>query len=702
MMNRLTKINFPLSILIVVLFVIPNNSSNNFNGLPLSSHAETLVLLLFLPLFIFFEKFKKFKKSILVFSVILIFFKLASNFFIPNSGVIHKFQRGDSNPENLKTSYIKTFDSIWHQEASGIQNRNWNTIWDFPIDWTFRHHNNVKKDKKFFKNYEEFINQRFYFESVFVIPIFDKSNFSLILGDFDNVEIIIEELYSKKKITLNTNDEIKLNRGLYRIETKILFTGDKWKFNPVINNSEKSLFKKNIIFQDHNYLNKIQHYKTISIYITFFDYIVLLFMLFVFVYLIIKSNIYYIRTSFSFFFLSLLNYFLLEFLFKTLNVQDGTKVFFLGFSIFLWGAFHVIYFSNKKNYNFIFLSILPTVIFYFAFKNFENLDVFKWWSPGDDWEIFRVFARDIAVDNNWINMSESEYRYRPGIRYFFALSHYIFGKSSFVDSLLEVYGIIFAAFLLFKIMINFKIETKYSFIFTILLLVIFFSTNYRWLVGRGLTEYYALFNIMLILYLFSLKKEFKYYELLLIGILGGIGTWLREDHLPLILSLILFKDFIHNKNYTLRNFIFNIFEPKKLFYYFTIVLIFTLLLIKNKYYLGTWGLLTQEVFYNNEIFGNPYFRMFFAVENANQKPAISSIFLILGTVISLIYFIISILRKNNFSHTIFFIAIFCILFPFLFVNNVTYAPRYTITFLCFCILPIAYFTNQQIKIYFKN
>ena len=91
---------------------------------------------------------------------------------------------------------------------------------DFPIDWTFRHHNNVKKDKKFFKNYEEFINQRFYFESVFVIPIFDKSNFSLILGDFDNVEIIIEELYSKKKITLNTNDEIKLNRGLYRIDKK--------------------------------------------------------------------------------------------------------------------------------------------------------------------------------------------------------------------------------------------------------------------------------------------------------------------------------------------------------------------------------------------------------------------------------------------------------------------------------------------------
>ena len=73
-------------------------------------------------------------------------------------------------------------------------------------------------------------------------------------------------------------------------------------------------------------------------------------------------------------------------------------------------------------------------------------------------------------------------------------------------------------------MLNIKIETKFSFIFTLLLLAIFFSTNFRWLFGRGLTEYYALFNVILILYLFTLKKEFKYYELFLIGVLGGMGT----------------------------------------------------------------------------------------------------------------------------------------------------------------------------------
>ena len=474
------------------------------------------------------------------------------------------FQRGDSEPKNLNTNFIKTFDSIWHKESSGIQNRNWNEIWDFPIDWTFRHKNNSKNRESFFKNYDEFINQKFYFESVFVIPIFDDSNFSLLLGDFKSLEILIEELNTNKKIKLKSTDEIKLNKGLYRIESKVLFTGNEWQFNPEINNSKKSLFKKNIIFQDHNYSNDIHYYKVVRIYLILFDFLVIIFFLFVLLKLIIKSNNYYIKTIFSFLILSVINYFLLEYLFKLFNIQEGTKIFFIGFSILIWGLIHTIYYSNKKNYDFILLSILPTIILFFTIKNFENLDAFNWWSPGDDWEIFRVFARDIAVDNNWVNLSESEYRYRPGIRYFFALIHFIFGKSSFVDSLLEIYGIIFASFFLFKTMLNIKIETKFSFIFTLLLLVIFFSTNFRWLFGRGLTEYYALFNVILILYLFTLKKEFKYYELFLIGVLGGMGTWLREDHLPLILSLILFKDFIHNKIYSLKSFIYNIFEPKKL------------------------------------------------------------------------------------------------------------------------------------------
>jgi len=701
MINKLSQLKFPLSILITIFFIIPNNSSNNFNGLPLSTHLESLILILFLPLFIFFEKFRKFEKLLLFFALILILLKIMGNFFLPNVGIVHKFQRGDSNPKNLNTSFIKTFDSIWHKESSGIQNRNWNEIWDFPIDWTYRHKNNAKNGEKFFKNYDEFVNQKFYFESVFIIPIFDNSNFYLLLGDFANLEILIEELYTKNKIKLKSNDEIKLKKGLYRIEAKVLFTGDEWQFNPEINNNKKSLFKKNIIFQEHNYLKNIQYYKIISIYLIFFDYLVVIFLIYTVLKLIIKSNNYYINTSFSFLFLSILNYFLLEYLFKIFNFQDGAKIFFLGFSILIWGLIHTIYYSNKKNYDFILLSILPTVILYLAFKNFENLDAFNWWSPGDDWEIFRVFARDIAVDNNWINSSESEFRYRPGIRYFFALIHYIFGKSSFVDGILEIYGIIFASFFLFKTMINFKFETKFSFILTILLLVIFFSTNFRWLIGRGLTEYYALFNVILILYLFSLKKEFKYYELFLIGILGGMGTWLREDHLPLILSLILFKDFIHNKIYCLKSFIYNIFESKKLFYYFLVLVIFSLLLIKNKYYLGTWGILTQEVLYNKEMFGNPYFRMFFATEY-NQNPSIASIFLIGGTIVSFLYFIISILRKNNYSDTLFFISIFSILFPFLFANNAAYAPRYSIIFLPFCILSIAYFADQLNKKYFKK
>ena len=169
----------------------------------------------------------------------------------------------------------------------------------------------------------------------------------------------------------------------------------------------------------------------------------------------------------------------------------------------MFGFFNVYFILNTKNYNYIFISIIPTIILYFLFHNFKNIDAFQWWSMNDDWEIFRVFAREIVVDNIWVNQSEAEYRYRPGIRYFFALNHYLFSKSSFVDALLEIYAILFASFSLFKSFKNFEIDERVAFSISLILLFIFFSTNHRWLIGRGLTEYYALFNIKFLLYLIS-------------------------------------------------------------------------------------------------------------------------------------------------------------------------------------------------------
>ena len=42
------------------------------------------------------------------------------------------------------------------------------------------------------------------------------------------------------------------------------------------------------------------------------------------------------------------------------------------------------------------------VIGFYSYKFFNNIDNLIWFSNGDDWEIFQVLGRLIAVDNVWV------------------------------------------------------------------------------------------------------------------------------------------------------------------------------------------------------------------------------------------------------------------------------------------------------------
>ena len=74
-----------------------------------------------------------------------------------------------------------------------------------------------------------------------------------------------------------------------------------------------TLFYKNIIFQDHNIYNNIDSYKIISFYILIFDYLLILFLILILFQVILNTNTYYLKLSFSFFILTLINYFLIHY-----------------------------------------------------------------------------------------------------------------------------------------------------------------------------------------------------------------------------------------------------------------------------------------------------------------------------------------------------------------------------------------------------
>ena len=92
--------------------------------------------------------------------------------------------------------------------------------------------------------------------------------------------------------------------------------------------------------------------------------------------------------------------------------------------------------------------------------------------------------------------------------------------------------------------------------------------------------------------------------------------------------------------------------------------------------------------------------MFFSVEDG-ERPSITSVFIIVGVLISLLYVMQCIISNTKLERLLFFVTIFAILLPFFFVNNAAYAPRYTIIFLPFCLFPIAFFVNRVKKTYFS-
>ena len=136
-------------------------------------------------------------------------------------------------------------------------------------------------------------------------------------------------------------------------------------------------------------------------------------------------------------------FFLLFFIFNKINSIykfDGIGSSFL--SIFLLSLLVYLFYFDKQKLEKIrikkiyFLISLFFVIFY-SHKYFLSIDTITWFSNGDDWEIFQVLGRLIAVDNVWVFEDERATIRRYGIRFVVAILHTLFGKTFILNNYLK-------------------------------------------------------------------------------------------------------------------------------------------------------------------------------------------------------------------------------------------------------------------------
>ena len=107
----------------------------------------------------------------------------------------------------------------------------------------------------------------------------------------------------------------------------------------------------------------------------------------------------------------------------------------------------------------------------------------------------------------WVFEDERATIRRYGIRLVVAILHILFGKTFYPQQLFEIWAIIFSSYFLSKLLLNMKLNKKITLTFGIVLLSIFFGENFRWLIGRGLTEFYSLFLISSSAFLFSIISK---------------------------------------------------------------------------------------------------------------------------------------------------------------------------------------------------
>ena len=713
-----------------IIFFYPNKGSYYFDGLPFLNKYETILGIIIIPYFCFFFKNFIFSKKILFLGLIIICIKIVL-FISPQTGVnVKQF----FNYKNLaEDNFVKTYDTFWNKKVSTIQKFSWSYQGNFPLDWTHVSKINLKDNNKdrYIDTYDDFKTLEMFYNFNFYLNVNKEKNIKIDFGKSSQIISFTLKKYNFKeklfkKVDINYNlDNWKLSKGIYLFDIDVKYKGNDWKFSPysIEKNKKKDLFKEKIIFTELN-LSKLKLLNFFNFFSTIYDYLIFIFFLLIFILILSKiwsQNYINIFLSILFFLSYLFFDVLINNLLTYLKIVDGVGSFSFGISHLLMLNFFI-FFLYKMNYkkleldNFFKIISIPTCLFVFTKIFFIDLESFAWAGAGDDWTTFQEYSRQIVVDGKWLEAGEKVFYFRPGSRYIYAISHIIFGQSAFAFKMLNIWCIILCSFLVIKILKKFHCNKFLSIIAGVLLLSIYTADNFRWILVVGLSEYYSMIFLFIAFYLIIEKESISTLRFIIICICGIVQIWLREEHVPVALSLIFLMKYNFNRNFEkLRIFDFyKVFisfcmnNKKIIILYFLIIIFgFCSIFIRNYFSGGSIGLfnitavktlLRPDPLYVT--YYHTFSRLIFGVDQYfPTMPKIYSIFNVLAIVISIM--VITNYRKYfkiNFGLPL---VLFATIFPYFLVENIAYTPRYVIHLLptsiiiCFLYINFIYTKNEK-------
>jgi hypothetical protein len=545
------------------VLAIPSGIQAQFDGLPWVNGAETLTLSVVVPFLVALGwRFLSIRISVLSLSallllkVVLVVGSPASGWLIKMHPNLTQVQTAKFMPFRMveRNSWIRTYATLWNEEASGILKKPWTEKLDFPLDWVL--FNPWSCGVSTSSCYNE-LHPIVEIEGFLLLP--ENKKFAVIAKGVQEGTLIVKNesgdsfpLSPAKNLEEVVGDSYQIpTAGKWQISGKLTYQGADWSLIPVmIEGNGKVITKlgREILWQSEQ-VDHIGFYKTISLItdsgiIIFF----LVWLVWTIRWLINKQILTQSLTVFS------VSAVCMPFLlapvfakvFKILGFVDYTTRSYLGLSVAIAGIGFLKWVLWQKDFrNFQGDRIAPSVFLLFGpalicfFTNLWWFHIGKWavWGAGNDWTSYQYFARKIVVDGEWLNAGEGVFIMQPLYRYFVGIYHLLFGQTAFVQHMADIWCVLGATIIIAAFAIKFRFSPVLIFIVTIVYLAINFISSLRYLIGRGLVENHAMIFMMLAAWFLYSMRERVGYRIFLATLFGIFGYWMRQDHLGAIAGL---------------------------------------------------------------------------------------------------------------------------------------------------------------------
>jgi hypothetical protein len=361
----------------------------------------------------------------------------------------------------------------------------------------------------------------------------------------------------------------------------------------------------------------------------------------------------------------------------------------------------------------VFLLFGPALLFYFSDRWWSTLGQWFLWSVGDDWTFHQVLARRIFVDGQWLkggsfvgHWEEGAFITQPLHRYFVGFFHWLFGQSSFVQHMADVWSIVGAVTLCASLAMKFRLSAFIVYIAIIGYLMATFIGSFRYLIGRGLIEYHAMFFMVLTGWVLCQSREKGFGKTILAGLFAVIAYGMRQDHIVAVAALAFF--IIEPIQGTARDIWKTYWEQIKIHWKlgFTYVGILTgavFIVCFRNWWVGGEFLLTAAKRPDAMISPGLNLDSTYYILTASMwpdRPQISALILFFGTLLGAV----SLVWRPNFLRT-YPMSLGLVLFGYMLtysilsVNSAGYVPRFCVALLPFATLSVIFVLDSLVPPY---